>query len=147
MAGLCFGLGIVFLLTPLDGSTPDSGRWNEQLGRRLSDRFPWLADQGGNNGPRRRRNDTDRRSERGTAAQRSTDVATRGRRQSDQLVGATSAATPAPNIKDEDPSVASRLDDMLRSELAAMAPCRFNDKTLQMSQLAGRHRTTKRDDR
>ena len=117
MAGLCFGLGIVFLLTPLDGSAPDSGRWNEQLGRRLSDRFPWLADQGGNNGPRRRRNDADRRSERGAAAQRSTDAAPRGRRQSDQLIAAT-----APEIKDEDPSVASRLDDMLRSELAAMAP-------------------------
>lgn len=118
MAGLCFGLGIVFLLTPLDGSAPDSGRWNEQLGRRLSDRFPWLADQGAGNGPRRRRNDADRRSERGTAAQRSTDAVPRGRRQSDQLI----AATTAPEIKDEDPSVASRLDDMLRSELAAMAP-------------------------
>lgn len=58
LAGLCFGLGIVFLLTPLDGELASNDRWNERLGRRLSDRFPWLADQpAGTTTPLRRRND------------------------------------------------------------------------------------------
>ncbi len=61
LAGLFFGLGIVFLLTPLDSENPNTNRWNEALGRRLSDRFPWLADTQGNNGQRRRRSDYDRR--------------------------------------------------------------------------------------
>ena len=61
VAGLFFGLGIVFLLTPLDGNTSQSDRWNEKLGRRISDRFPWLADADANvNAPRRRRSDLQR---------------------------------------------------------------------------------------
>jgi len=63
LAGLFLGLGIVFLLTPLDGAAPQQQRWNETLGRRISDRFPWLADQPtGAIQPRRRRTDAQRRS-------------------------------------------------------------------------------------
>lgn len=63
LAGLFLGMGIVFLLTPLDGAAPDHQRWNETLGRRISDRFPWLADQHpAPVHPRRRRTDGDRRS-------------------------------------------------------------------------------------
>lgn len=63
LAGLFLGLGIVFLLTPLEGATPEQPRWNETLGRRISDRFPWLADQqSGAIHPRRRRTDGNRRS-------------------------------------------------------------------------------------
>lgn len=62
LSGLFFGLGIVFLLTPLDGQVADSDRWNERLGRRISDRFPWLADaDASSNAPRRRRSDYVRR--------------------------------------------------------------------------------------
>ena len=62
LAGLFFGLGIVFLLTPLDGNVVNSERWNEKLGRRISDRFPWLADaDAGGSNPRRRRSDQNRR--------------------------------------------------------------------------------------
>ena len=123
MAGLCFGLGIVFLLTPLDGSTPDSGRWNEQLGRRLSDRFPWLSDQSPNGAPRRRRNDVERRQRDADASvKKNAEAPVKGRRQSDQWTAETNATSSVPEIKEEDPSVVSRLDDMLLSELAAMAP-------------------------
>lgn len=69
IAGLFFGLGIVFLLTPLDGAAPKSDRWNEQLGRRISDRFPWLANADGNaSSLRRRRSDQERRSAQRIAA-------------------------------------------------------------------------------
>jgi polysaccharide biosynthesis transport protein len=52
MAGLFLGLGIVFLLTPLDllpGTVAGTGRrWSDYgpaVGRRLTDRFPWLGEQ------------------------------------------------------------------------------------------------------
>ncbi len=82
MAGLFFGLGIVFLLTPLDGQSPSQERWNERLGRRLSDRFPWLADQSPGGAPRRRQTDVDRRR---APAQLSQVLPMPLRRQSDQL--------------------------------------------------------------
>ncbi len=121
MAGLCFGLGVVFLLTPLDG-TPNSGRWNEQLGRRLSDRFPWLTDQSPSGSPRRRRSDVERRQ-----ANRAQEVPgstagepIKGRRMSDRRD--SNAVMSPPEIKTEDPSVATRLEEMLRSELASVIP-------------------------
>ncbi len=132
MAGLCFGLGIVFLLTPLDGTTPDSNRWNEQLGRRLSDRFPWLADRGPNGAPRRRRNDVERRQP-GTGTPRAGEAAVRGRRQSDTAMAAMNPAMVAPQIREEDLSVSSRLDDMLMSELAAMAPVPVDRQVTKVS--------------
>ncbi len=123
LAGMFFGMGIVFLLTPLDGTTPNSNRWNEQLGRRLSDRFPWLADKSPNGSPRRRRNDIERRqNKRDAAASTNVDRPGRGRRQSDQLIASASSVATAPEIQEEDPSVATRLDNMLKSELAALAP-------------------------
>ena len=73
LAGLFFGLGIVFLLTPLDGEVAQSDRWNERLGRRISDRFPWLADADANaSAPRRRRSDQNRRQSDRSAAPRLT---------------------------------------------------------------------------
>ncbi len=72
-----------------------------------------LTDQSPGVSPRRRRNDTERRqSERNSATSKNI-AGFRGRRQSDQLIA------PTPVIKEGDGSVASRLDDLLRSELAA----------------------------
>lgn len=62
LAGLFFGLGIVFLLTPLDGRALEPSTASETLGRRITDRLPWLADQNpGAIHPRRRRSDANRR--------------------------------------------------------------------------------------
>lgn len=62
LSGLMLGFGIVFLLTPLDNDAPESERWNEALGRRISDRFPWLAD-ADSNSPKRRKSDYERRNQ------------------------------------------------------------------------------------
>ncbi|MCC6507982.1 MAG: hypothetical protein IT423_02670 [Pirellulaceae bacterium] len=121
LAGLFFGLGIVFLLTPLDGQSPQNERWNERLGRRLSDRFPWLADQGPGGAPRRRRNDIDRRQADRAAADPSSGAGY-SRRTDTRSTPAATTQVQLPQIESEDPSVAGRLDALLLSELASLAP-------------------------
>ena len=62
LAGWFLGLSLVFLLTPLGSDAPPGQRWNDSLGRRISDRFPWLAEPAsGRSKTGRRRSDTDQR--------------------------------------------------------------------------------------
>ncbi|MFO1064363.1 MAG: hypothetical protein U0892_10915 [Pirellulales bacterium] len=94
VAGLMFGLGIVFLLTPLDGGSSSSrrqGDYGQAIGRRLTDRLPWLGEQArGSGGWGRRASDQDRRG--GSNNRRSAD---RNRRSSDAALQSGTAMTPA----------------------------------------------------
>lgn len=60
LAGWFLGLSLVFLLTPMGNDSPTSERWSHALGRRISDRFPWLAEPArSRNSAGRRRSDAD----------------------------------------------------------------------------------------